>query len=335
MMNTVRLILLYLCYIGLTHSFVIRKDKKHDYLLSEDSLLSLKETVFGGQSNDRCHPLTIPMCKSLGYNMTTYRPNIYNKDGPQMAARYLKYFENELCFEDLLFFACTLYNPICIENHQEPVLPCRSECRKTKRQCKDTLKKFKMEWPEELKCNGLPEHQTGVCLTRESMVAQRAPDHVNHATEEGGEKNTKKKECPLCNKLNTPPQDFKDFRKSDYAIEGQLLSKMKTASGGLRLSFLVRKAFKHGSVKIFKFGLVHLWSETQCLCPPLKFDQKYIILGFEDKNSQKLIFDDRTFIVRKTPFWKRLFLQWKRKLRQQRRLRLVAKIRRRNERKRT
>ena len=67
-------------------------------------------------------------------------------------------------------------------------------------------------------------------------------------------------------------------------------------------------------------GIVHLWSNTPCLCPSLKYDHKYILLGQEDTENHQLVFDHKTFVVRKTAFWKRLFLQWKRKLRQAKRL---------------
>ena len=127
---------------------------------------------FSALSNKKCFPLSIPQCKQLGYNSTSYQRTIYNSDAPDTAARYLVFFENELCYEDLLFFICTLYNPVCMENHDQIILPCRTECRKTKHHCKDTLKKFNMQWPTELKCTTLPNYQTDVCLTRESMVSQ-------------------------------------------------------------------------------------------------------------------------------------------------------------------
>ena len=147
-------------------------DEKEDILAAKHAAIVAGENPFGKLSNSKCFPLSIPQCKRLGYNSTTYQRTIYNSDGPDTAARYLAFFENELCFEDLLFFVCTLYNPVCMENHDQVILPCRTECQKTKHQCKDTLKKFNMAWPTELKCATLPNYQTDVCLTRDSMVSQ-------------------------------------------------------------------------------------------------------------------------------------------------------------------
>ena len=155
-------------------SYVIRKDPK-PYLHQEEHVFSRKGLLLQ-EAEGKCHPLTIPMCRRLGYNTTSYHRNIYDEptnEKAEMAGKYLKLFENELCFEDLLFFVCTLYNPICMQNHQQVMLPCRTECRNVKRQCKDTFKKFKMEWPKQLKCHQLPDYQTDVCLTKESIVTQK------------------------------------------------------------------------------------------------------------------------------------------------------------------
>ena len=84
-------------------------------------------------------------------------------------------------------------------------------------------------------------------------------------------------------------------------------------------SYLFCFSTKTETINIRKYGIVHLWSDTPCLCPPLKFDHKYIILGQENTEKHQLVFDANTFVVRKTAFWKRLFLTWKRKLRQQQR----------------
>ena len=46
--------------------------------------------------------------------------------------RYLDIFEEEKCSEDLLFFTCMMYNPICFKHHIKQVLPCKSVCLNVK-----------------------------------------------------------------------------------------------------------------------------------------------------------------------------------------------------------
>jgi len=160
-------------------AIVIRRDP-NPHLHQEEHVFIRKGTLLQ-EAAGKCHPLTIPMCKRLGYNMTSYSRNIYDEptnEKAEMAGKYLKLFENEICYEDLLFFVCTLYNPICMQNHQQVILPCRTECRNVKRHCKDTFKKFKIEWPTRLKCNGLPDYQTDVCLTKESIVTQKRKFYI-------------------------------------------------------------------------------------------------------------------------------------------------------------
>lgn len=123
--------------------------------------------------NNKCQPLTIPMCRRIGYNTTSVQNNIYS-NGAKGAdiETYLSYFENEICFEDLLFFVCTLFNPICFKNHDKPVLPCKSECMAVKRECKSTIERFHAHWPLQLNCNHLPDYQTSVCIKKDSIVTK-------------------------------------------------------------------------------------------------------------------------------------------------------------------
>ena len=124
-------------------------------------------------NGDKCQPLTIPMCKRLGYNSTSAKSNMYsNRLTGGDVQKYLSYFENEICFEDLVFFVCALFNPICFENHDIPILPCKSACRSAKKECQGTLDRFHRNWPLKLECDDLPDYKTGICITRRSIVTK-------------------------------------------------------------------------------------------------------------------------------------------------------------------
>lgn len=126
---------------------------------------------------NKCHPLTIPMCRRVGYNATSVKTNIYSNGlkGSDIET-YLSYFENEICFEDLLFFVCTLFNPICFKNHNKPVFPCKSACLRVKKECRSTLQRFHSHWPLQLNCYHLPDYQTSVCITKDSIVSKTSKD---------------------------------------------------------------------------------------------------------------------------------------------------------------
>lgn len=296
-------------------SFVVYKESKDQ--LQRD--LILKEIVarerLKNSNTPQCYPLSIPICRRLGYNATSARVDIYDSQIGDIheIAKYLEFFENELCFEDLLFFLCTLFNPICFKNHPKPVLPCRSECRNVKHQCKGTIEKFRLKWQDIMHCHNLPEYESDVCLTRKSIVTAKQFQQQN-AAEETHLKQLENTKCPVCKPSTKPPQ-YKQFAKAGYAIEGQYLSKTKTANGGLKFGFLVKRVFKQGSVPIIKHGIIHLWSNTRCLCSKLEFDHKYILIGQENGENYRLEFDRSTHVIPKNRFWKRLLHQWKRKFR--------------------
>ena len=51
------------------------------------------------------------------------------------------------------------------------ILPCQSTCYRVKRKCNPLMKKYGIEWPEELNCPKFPEHNTGVCIQPSSFLS--------------------------------------------------------------------------------------------------------------------------------------------------------------------
>ncbi|KAK6014966.1 fz domain protein, partial [Ostertagia ostertagi] len=73
-----------------------------------------------------CQPITIPLCKGIGYNMTSF-PNSYGHEKQEEAGLEVHQFFPLVeygCYQHLKFFLCTLYTPICQENYDRPILPC-------------------------------------------------------------------------------------------------------------------------------------------------------------------------------------------------------------------
>ncbi|CAB3260177.1 unnamed protein product [Arctia plantaginis] len=76
----------------------------------------------------RCQEITIPMCRGIGYNLTSF-PNALDHDTQEEAGlevhQYWPLVEIR-CSADLKFFLCSVYTPICIEDYQKPLPACRS-----------------------------------------------------------------------------------------------------------------------------------------------------------------------------------------------------------------
>ncbi|XP_043988827.1 frizzled-5 isoform X1 [Gambusia affinis] len=106
-----------------------------------------------------CEPITVPMCKGIGYNLT-YMPNIFNHDTQEEVGLEVHQFWPLVrirCSPDLLFFLCSMYTPICLPDYRKPLPPCRSVCERAKRGCSPLMSQYGFEWPERMSCEQLPQ----------------------------------------------------------------------------------------------------------------------------------------------------------------------------------
>ncbi|XP_072542711.1 frizzled-5 [Salminus brasiliensis] len=105
-----------------------------------------------------CEPITVPMCKGIGYNLT-YMPNQFNHDTQEEVGLEVHQFWPLVrirCSPDLLFFLCSMYTPICLPDYKKPLPPCRSVCERAKRGCSPLMIQYGFEWPERMSCEQLP-----------------------------------------------------------------------------------------------------------------------------------------------------------------------------------
>ncbi|XP_062312829.1 frizzled-5 [Osmerus eperlanus] len=122
-------------------------------------LLSQQPRLAQGASKDIvCEPITVPMCKGIGYNFT-YMPNQFNHDTQEEVGLEVHQFWPLVrirCSPDLLFFLCSMYTPICLADYKKPLPPCRSVCERAKRGCSPLMSQYGFEWPERMSCEQLP-----------------------------------------------------------------------------------------------------------------------------------------------------------------------------------
>ena len=133
-----------------------------------------------------CEEIQIDLCKSLPYN-STLLPNGFEQDRQSTVNRTLwdlvQRINAVVCSDDLIFFVCSLYLPICVERQgiRKPIKPCRSVCEKVKRDCRATLacifggqshSPFQL-FPE-FDCDKLEDYDQGVCLKPDAFVVSRS-----------------------------------------------------------------------------------------------------------------------------------------------------------------
>lgn len=78
------------------------------------------------------------------------------------------------CSENLLFFLCSIFSPICTTNYLEkPVPPCREICEQVKSGCEPVIiSKYNKTWPENIDCASFPQYNNGVCLSPQAIQLQ-------------------------------------------------------------------------------------------------------------------------------------------------------------------
>ncbi|XP_068618491.1 frizzled-2 [Battus philenor] len=107
----------------------------------------------------RCEEITIPMCRGIGYNLTSF-PNALDHDTQDEAGlevhQYWPLVEIK-CSPDLKFFLCSVYTPICIEDYAKPLPACRSVCERARAGCAPLMQKYGFQWPERMACERLPK----------------------------------------------------------------------------------------------------------------------------------------------------------------------------------
>ncbi len=65
-----------------------------------------------------------------------------------------------------------------------------------------------------------------------------------------------------------------------------------------------------GKVKIYP-GIAQIWSATRCVCPNIEFDKKYIIIGQEDRQKKRLIYNYKSIIAKSTGALERKLQKWR------------------------
>lgn len=176
---------------------VIVLTHKSDAELGESGLHGQSSSSSGGSSSSglshiggypkesKCEEITIPMCRGIGYNMTSY-PNEMNHENQEDAGLEVHQFWPLVeinCSPDLKFFLCSKYAPICLEDYHKPLPVCRSVCQRARDGCEPIMQKYSFPWPERMSCESLPKYGDPDNLCMEQ------PDYITDSKNSGSGSN--------------------------------------------------------------------------------------------------------------------------------------------------
>ncbi|XP_062390183.1 secreted frizzled-related protein 3 isoform X2 [Sardina pilchardus] len=218
-----------------------------------------------------CEPIRIPMCKSMPWNMTKM-PNHLHHSTQANAVLAIEQFEGLLgtgCSQDLLFFLCAMYAPICtIDFQHDPIKPCKSVCERAKCGCEPVMKRYNHTWPESLACEDLPVYDRGVCISPEAIVKAEGPDRC---------------------KCKTVRLGLKTYLKNNYNyVIRARVKEIRTRHHDLSAVVEVKDILKSSLVNIPR-DVVNLHYNSGCLCPELVANEEYIIMGYENEERSRLL----------------------------------------------
>ncbi|ULU09418.1 hypothetical protein L3Y34_014076 [Caenorhabditis briggsae] len=174
------------------------------------------------------------MCAELPYNLTSF-PNLVGEESFKDASESILTYKpllSVVCSEQLKFFLCSVYFPMCNEKLAHPIGPCRPLCLSVQEKCLPVLESFGFSWPEVIRCDKFPlennrekmcmkgpneqgaiQDERAKALERESDEEdkQRAADRLNGKCPQDEVFLNRSAKCvPLCSNLQKVGQTDRD-----------------------------------------------------------------------------------------------------------------------------
>lgn len=187
-------------------------------------LVSCPSLSSGASKDLVCEPITVPMCRGIGYNLT-YMPNQFNHDTQEEVGLEVHQFWPLVrirCSPDLLFFLCSMYTPICLLDYRKPLPPCRSVCERAKRGCSPLMSQYGFEWPERMSCERLPQHgDETLCMDQNSSetttIAPSFPKPTPKSRTRPSNPN-----APLCDRECRCRDPLVPIKRDSYTFYGRI-----------------------------------------------------------------------------------------------------------------
>ncbi|CAM1306120.1 FRZB (predicted) [Pycnogonum litorale] len=253
------------------------------------ALLTFEISAMKTGHGQKCEPITIPMCRSMQYNMTQM-PERMNQNNIRPFLERFQPLLSTRCSKYLRFFLCSRFVPICTLDfqHPEPIRPCKNICEAARKGCEPLLLRFNVSWPREFDCSELPSYEKSVCVTPEAIVSDSAKDNVTDIISDQSRSSIKP---VMCQCLKVPRLCRKLFLQGGYhyAIKAEIRS-MEVIGELTLTNVTINHVIKQTSVPLEAMSTALLWTNSSCPCPKLAVGRKYLIIGYEDVVNGRLLY---------------------------------------------
>ncbi|XP_048855824.1 secreted frizzled-related protein 2 [Brienomyrus brachyistius] len=114
--------------------------------------------LFHKKSNCKPIPVNLQLCHDIEY--TDMRlPNLLGHETMnevlQQASSWIPLVQKQ-CHPDTRKFLCSLFSPVCLDDLDELIQPCRSLCESVRNGCEPVMSVFGFPWPDMLDCDRFP-----------------------------------------------------------------------------------------------------------------------------------------------------------------------------------
>lgn len=115
-------------------------------------------------------PANLLLCHDIEYTEMRL-PNLLGHETMnevlQQASSWIPLVQKQ-CHPDTRKFLCSLFAPVCLDDLDEPIQPCRSLCESVRNSCAPVMSAFGFPWPKMLDCERFPL-DNDLCIPPASM----------------------------------------------------------------------------------------------------------------------------------------------------------------------
>ncbi|XP_078397850.1 secreted frizzled-related protein 2 [Cetorhinus maximus] len=249
------------------------------------------------RNNCKPIPSALALCHGIEYPEMRL-PNLLGHETMeevlQQASSWIPLVQKQ-CHPDTKKFLCSLFAPVCIDEVDEPIQPCRSLCEQVKESCSPVMSAFGFPWPDMLECNRFPE-DNDLCIPPAD-----SNEHVPVPKEEP-------KICDACKDREQNDNDIvENYCKNDFALKIKV-KEISYINGDTKIvpETKSKTIYKLNGVteKDLKKSVLWLKDGLQCTCDEMNdINAPYLVMG------QKL---DGNLVITSVKRWQRGQREFKR-----------------------